>query len=84
MDKIQLGFDIATSISIMGASISYIVGQKHEGRKNREEIKKHERIKQMSKIISDFSKILNKGAKKAKLIAQKKMKIIREAVGLNY
>jgi tryptophanyl-tRNA synthetase len=32
----------------------------------------------------EVKKILNKGAKKAKLIAQKKMKIIREAVGLNY
>jgi hypothetical protein len=61
LENIQVGFDLAASVSIIGAAISFVRSQKNENRKKRVQAVRQQRISEMSRLIGDFSGILNKG-----------------------
>jgi hypothetical protein len=63
MNEIQLGIDIATSISVIAAAISFLRQQASSSRATRLLAVRQQRIEQMSRLVADFSNILEAGDK---------------------
>lgn len=61
MESIQLSFEIATSISIIGAALTFLWSQIGQSKKARVLAIRQQRIEQMSKLIADFAVLLVKG-----------------------
>ncbi|MFH1957898.1 MAG: hypothetical protein ABIJ15_05435 [bacterium] len=61
LENIMIGVDVASSISIIGAAISFVHAQRTENNKKRVQSIRQQRISEMSRLIGDFSDILNKG-----------------------
>lgn len=63
MNQIQLGIDIATSISIIAAAIGFLRTQIVQASATRMLAVRQQRIDQMSRLVADFSDILEAGDK---------------------
>jgi hypothetical protein len=61
MPPIQLGIDIATSVSVIGAALAFIYTQLTQAKRFRREETKSRRISHMVKICDDLAEILTKG-----------------------
>lgn len=61
MPTIQIGLDLATSLSVIGAAFAFIYAQFTQGRKSRRQAFRTQRIEHMSRICSDLAQILVKG-----------------------
>lgn len=61
MPPIQIGIDIATSLSVIGAAIAFTYTQLSQSRKARAAAIRAERVKQMSMICEDLSNIIKEG-----------------------
>ena len=61
MPPIQLGIDIATSVSVIGAALAFIYTQLTQARRARRQGVRIRRIDQMARICDDMSGILTKG-----------------------
>lgn len=61
MPSIQIGLDLATSLSVVGAAFAFIYAQLTQGRKSRRQAFRTQRIEHMSRICSDLAQILVKG-----------------------
>lgn len=61
MNNIQLGIDLATSVSVVGAAVYFVFNMAKQAKLSREYTVRKQRIEQMSQIISDFSGILEMG-----------------------
>lgn len=59
----QIGIDIATSLSVMGAAIAFAYTQLTQGRKAREQALRTQRIEHIAKACADFANILRDGDK---------------------
>ena len=58
--NISLGLDIATALSVVGASIAYIRNLNRERRQSVSEEREHERIIKFSEMESEYNKVLTK------------------------
>lgn len=63
MNQIQIGIDIATSISVIAAAIGFLRAQAVQSRATRLLAVRQQRIEQMSRLVADFSNILEAGDK---------------------
>jgi hypothetical protein len=63
MNSIQIGLDIATSVSVVFAAITFLWTTLGQSKKARMLSIKQQRIEHMSRLVSDFSKILEDGDK---------------------
>lgn len=63
MNAIQLSLDIATSLSIIGAAVTFVIAVSTRSRKAEEFAIRQERIKHMSQLLADFTTILVDGDK---------------------
>jgi hypothetical protein len=70
MPPLQFGIDIATSLSVIGTTIVFIVFQFRQAKKSRAHAVRQQRIENMSRLISDFSTILLSGDKIVNLVRQ--------------
>lgn len=61
MNNIQLGIDLATSVSVIGAAVYFVINTTRQAKASRIFTVRKQRIEQMSQIISDFSGILELG-----------------------
>lgn len=61
MNSIQLSFEIATSISIIGAALVFLWGQIGQSKRSRVLAIRQQRIEQMSILIADFAVLLDGG-----------------------
>ena len=61
MPPIQLGIDIATSVSVIGAALAFIYTQLTQAKRLRRQETRTRRIEHMAKICDDMSGILTKG-----------------------
>ena len=61
MNSIQLSFEIATSLSIIGAALTFLWSQIGQSKKARILAIRQQRVEQMSQLIADFAKILDDG-----------------------
>jgi hypothetical protein len=61
MNSIQIGLDLATSVSVIGAAVYFVFNSAKQAKLTREYTVRKQRIEQMSQIISDFSGILEMG-----------------------
>jgi hypothetical protein len=61
MNNIQIGLDIATSLSVIGATILFLRSLVTQNKKNRTLTITKQRIENMSSIMTDFTKLIEKG-----------------------
>jgi len=61
MDYVQISIDIATSVSVIVAALSFLKTQISQSKANRVLAIRQQRIEQMSRLIADFSIILESG-----------------------
>lgn len=61
LPPIQLGIDIATSVSVIGAALAFIYTQMTQAKRIRRAEAKNRRISHMAKICDDLAEILTKG-----------------------
>ena len=61
MNNIQIGLDIATSLSVIGATILFLKSLITQNKKNRALAIGRQRIENMSSIVIDFTKLIEKG-----------------------
>lgn len=62
MPPVQIGIDIATSLSVIGAAVAFTYTQLSQSRRARAASIRAERVKQMSIICDDLAGILKMGA----------------------
>lgn len=63
MNQIQLGLDIATSVSVIAAAIGFLRSQSTQSKATRLLAVRQQRIEQMSRLVADFANILEAGDK---------------------
>jgi len=63
MPPLQLGLDLATSLSVLGAAVAFIISLLRRERRAQASALKQQRIENMSRLINDFAKILEEGDK---------------------
>ena len=61
MPPLQIGLDIATSLSVVGAAVAFIASQLGQTRNTRALAFRQQRVENMSRLLGDFSRVLEAG-----------------------